>query len=48
MFILTDLRVLLRSTAPLHGLDPAQRAGAERLISDLEEQVRIIREELIR
>ncbi|MDD1719376.1 MAG: hypothetical protein LUQ25_04900 [Methanoregulaceae archaeon] len=48
MFSLTDLRVLLRATAPAHELDPDQRSEAERLIRDLEQQVIILKEELIR
>ncbi|MEN6611474.1 MAG: hypothetical protein ABFC24_11575 [Methanoregulaceae archaeon] len=47
MFVLTDLRVILRATAPTHELDPGQRNEAERLIRDLEEQVAILRKELI-
>jgi hypothetical protein len=46
MFILTDIRVLLRETAPTHVLDEARNARATALLSDLEHQVRILREEL--
>jgi hypothetical protein len=46
MFTLTDLRVLLRETAPSHELDTAQQARAGTIISDLQRQVNILREEL--
>lgn len=46
MFILTDIRVLLRETAPTHVLDEARNVRATALLSDLEHQVRILREEL--
>ena len=47
MFTLTDLRVILRETAPSHGLDNVQQARAETLLTDLERQVEILREELL-
>jgi len=47
MFILTDLRVLLRETAPLHRLDQQQREAAEALITGLQQQVNALREELL-
>ncbi len=47
MFILTDLRVMLRSTAPSHNLDPAQKEEADRLIRTLEQQISAIREEML-
>lgn len=46
MFTLTDLRVLLRETAPSHELDTEQRTRLETLLTDLESQVKILREEL--
>ena len=48
MFILTDLRVMLRETAPTHELDPEQKASAAKLLVQLEKQVVILREELPR
>jgi len=47
MFLLTDLRVILRDTAPVHELDPGQRALVERTIAELEEQVKVIRKEMV-
>lgn len=47
MYTLTDLRVLLRETAPLHELDSSQRSLAEKMLEDLQEQVNVIRKELL-
>lgn len=47
MFILTDIRVLLRKTAPHHVLDPAQKGEAEALLAGLEKQVEVLRRELL-
>lgn len=47
MFVLTDLRILLRATAPTHEFEPEQRKEAARLIHDLEEQVAVLRKELL-
>jgi hypothetical protein len=47
MFTLTDLRVLLRETAPSHELDSEQRTLVAILLADLESQVKILQEELI-
>ncbi len=46
MFALTDLRALLRETAPFHELDAEQRTRVGILLTDLETQVKILREEL--
>ena len=46
MYTLTDLRVLLRETAPLHELDDSQRSRAGILLEDLQLQVNVIRQEL--
>ena len=35
MFLLTDLRVMLRETAPLHELDDQQRKTAEMILVSL-------------
>jgi hypothetical protein len=48
IFTLTDLRVLLRETAPAHGMDADQRVKAQRLIENLERQVGSIRQELLK
>jgi hypothetical protein len=47
MFTLTDLRVILRETAPSHKLDTAQQVRAGMLLADLQRQVEILREELL-
>jgi hypothetical protein len=48
MFSLTDIRALLRETAPSHELDSAERSRAERLLQDLEQQVALLKQELVR
>ncbi|HVP95497.1 MAG TPA: hypothetical protein VMS89_10060 [Methanoregulaceae archaeon] len=48
MFLLTDLRVILRETAPLHELDDQQRETAERILNSLMAQVQILEKELLR
>lgn len=48
MYTLTDLRVILRETAPSHALDPGQRAQAERLLENLERQVGSLRQEMLK
>ncbi|MDD1711864.1 MAG: hypothetical protein LUQ69_01695 [Methanoregulaceae archaeon] len=47
MFTLTDLRVLLRETAPSHELDAAEQARTGTLLADLQRQLEILREELL-
>jgi hypothetical protein len=48
IFTLTDLRVLLRKTAPSHELDGEERAEAERLLLNLERQAASLRGEMLR
>ena len=48
MYTLTDLRVLLRETAPAHELDAGQRAQAQRLLENLERQVGSLRQEMLK
>ena len=48
MFLLTDLRVILRDTAPVHELDEGQQAMVSRTLAELEEQVKVIRKEMVR
>ncbi len=48
MFLLTDIRVILRDTAPVHELDESQRAAVTRTLAELEEQVKVIREEMVK
>lgn len=47
MFILTDIRVMLRETAPGHVLSPEQREETFALLHNLETQVEILRRELL-
>jgi hypothetical protein len=48
MFSLTDLRLILRQTAPSHELDTDQRAQAQRLLENLERQVTSLKSEMLR
>ena len=48
MYTLTDLRVLLRETAPSHSLSSGQRAQAERLLENLERQVGSLKQEMLK
>lgn len=48
IYTLTDLRVLLRETAPAHELDAGQRAQAQRLLENLERQVGSLRQEMLK
>lgn len=48
MYTLTDLRVILRETAPQHELDEARRAQAVRLLENLERQVGSLKQEMLK
>jgi hypothetical protein len=48
LYTLTDLRVILRETAPLHALDETQRTQAQRLLENLERQVASLQQELLK
>ncbi|CCJ35756.1 hypothetical protein BN140_0833 [Methanoculleus bourgensis MS2] len=48
LFILSDLRFLLRETAPGHDLDEAQQKRAATSIAKVKRQIAIIEEELVR
>jgi hypothetical protein len=48
LYTLTDLRVLLRETAPSHEFDPDQRVQAERLLLNLERQVGSLKQEMLK
>ena len=48
LFTLTDIRVVLRRTAPLHRLSEEDRRAVLRSIADLREQAGILEEELLR
>jgi len=47
LFTLTDLRVMLRDTAPQHRLDDDEKKAAEEMLRSLEGNIRTLREELI-
>ena len=47
LYTLTDLRVILRETAPQHSLDETQRAQAQRLLDNLERQVASLKQEML-
>jgi hypothetical protein len=46
-YLLTDLRMLLRETAPTHELDEKQKAEAARLLENLERQVTSLKQEML-
>ncbi|MFA4848855.1 MAG: hypothetical protein WC626_03930 [Methanoregula sp.] len=48
LFSLTDLRVILRETAPQHELDNKQREQAQRLLENLERQVASLKQEIMK
>ena len=48
LFSLTDIRVVLRRTAPLHRLSEEDRRAVLNSIADLRQQVGILEEELLR
>jgi hypothetical protein len=48
LFTLTDIRVILRGTAPSHELSGEDREAVRRGLADLEQQIAILREELLR
>ena len=47
-YLLTDLRMILRETAPTHELDEKQKADATRLLENLERQVVSLRQEMLK
>lgn len=47
LFLLTDIRAILRETAPLHDLDEEQRQRVAALLEELEKKVQVIRQELL-
>jgi hypothetical protein len=48
LYLLSDIRGLLRETAPHHRFSEEQRAIATKTLEKLEKQVGILREELLR
>jgi hypothetical protein len=47
MFLLTDLRAMLRETAPSHKLDDQQREAAGKILGSLRDEVAMIEKELL-
>jgi len=48
LFALTDLRALLRETAPLHEMSAEQREQAVRSIETAKKQIAILEQEMLR
>jgi len=48
LYTLTDLRSVLRETAPSHELDAEQRAQAQRLLDNLERQIVSLKQEMLK
>jgi hypothetical protein len=48
IYTLTDLRAVLRETAPSHELDAELRAQAQRLLENLERQVASLKQEMLK
>jgi hypothetical protein len=48
MYTLTDLRVLLRETAPLHEFDAERKAQVQRLLDNLERQIGSLKQEMLK
>jgi hypothetical protein len=48
LFTLTDVRVLLRETAPYHVLEGGNAERARKLLQDLKKDVALIEQELVR
>ena len=48
IYTLTDIRVLLRETAPTHEFDPDQRVQVQRLLENLERQAGSLKQELLK
>jgi len=48
IYSLTDLRILLRETAPTHEFDADQRIQAQRLVENIERQVGSLKQELLK
>jgi hypothetical protein len=47
LFSLSDIRALLRETAPSHHLDENQRAEAAKILATVKKQIEILEKELI-
>jgi hypothetical protein len=47
MFSLTDVRALLRETAPSHEFDESQKTAAAKSLASVKKQIAILEEELL-
>jgi hypothetical protein len=47
-YLLTDLRMILRETAPTHELNEKQKADATRLLENLERQIGSLKQEMLK
>lgn len=47
LFLLTDIRALLRESAPLHDLSDEEKALAAKKLEKIRKQIRILEEELV-
>ena len=47
LFLLTDIRAVLRKTAPLHSLDDAEKENVKMALEKIKKQLAILEEELI-
>jgi hypothetical protein len=48
IYTLTDLRMILRETAPSHELDANQKTQVERLLDNLTRQVGSLKQEMLK
>jgi len=48
LFLLSDIRFLLRETAPQHDLDEAEQKRAAATLEKVKRQIAVIEEELVR
>jgi hypothetical protein len=48
IYTLTDLRILLRETAPSHEFDTNQRVQVQRLLENLERQIGSLKQEMLK
>lgn len=47
LYLLTDIRGILRDTVPSHTLSDKQKLEAEKIIGKLEKQISVLKEELL-
>lgn len=47
LYLLTDIRGMLRDTVPYHQLSVEQKKEAEKILGKLEKQITILKEELL-